>query len=153
MKRLIILLIVSFCFLIVAGCQPSATSDPTTLQTPNPTLFIPTADSTTAVIHGNIISKESNGAPEAIFYLAVNSTANTKDAPAVLAFSNQNSPRAEVTNMGEFVFRNVKPGQYAMMLWFPSKEPYFVPAADGQDYWWINLKAGEVLEMGEIKIP
>lgn len=153
MKHQIFLLIVSFSFLIVAGCQPISKVAPTSIQPSNPTLVVPTADNITAVIHGIIISEESNKPPEAIFYLAMNSTAKTKDAPAVLAFSNQNSPRAEVADSGEFVFRNVNPGQYAMMLWFPSKEPYFVPAADGQDYWWINVKAGEVLEMGEIKIP
>lgn len=142
-----------FLLLMVTACQQTPESNLANPKNSSPTLSVPTPADINAVIHGTIISKETKKAPEAIFYLAANSTASTKDAPAVLAFSNQNSPRAEVTDVGEFVFRNVEPGQYAMMLWFPSKEPYFVPAADGQDYMWVNAKAGDMLELGEVIVP
>lgn len=142
-----------FLLLIVTACKQNPASNLANPKDSSPTLSVPTPAETTAVIHGTIISKETNKAPEAIFYLAANSTANTKDAPAVLAFSNQNSPRAEVTDVGEFVFRNVEPGQYAMMLWFPSKEPFFIHALDGQDYMWVNAKAGDMLELGEVIVP
>ena len=142
-----------FFLLIITACQQNPEANSARLGQAESILAIPTPTDTTAVIHGIIISKETKNPPEAIFYLAANSTANTTDAPAVLAFSNQNSPRAEVTETGEFVFRNVEPGQYAMMLWFPSKEPYFVPATDGQDYLWVNAKPGDTLELGEVIVP
>jgi hypothetical protein len=153
MKIKQIISIIIFLLLSVTACQQNPELNLTNSQNSSPTLAVPTPAGTTAVIHGTIRSNGSNKAPEAIFYLAINSTANAKDVPAILAFSNQNSPRAEVTDAGEFVFRNVEPGQYAMMLWFPSKEPYFVPAANGEDYWWVNAGAGEVLEMGEVNVP
>jgi hypothetical protein len=153
MKVIQNVLIFLFLLLMITACQQNPASNIANPEVSSPTLSIPTPADTTAVIHGTILSKETNKPPEAIFYLAVNSTANTKDAPAVLAFSNQNSPRAEVTDVGEFVFRNVEPGQYAMMLWFPSKEPYFIQALDGQDYMWVNVSAGDMLELGEVIVP
>lgn len=147
------ILLVMFFLLIVSGCLKLPGDGSVDPGSSKPGLSVPTPASTMAVIHGTILSKDTNKPPEAVFYLAANSTANTEGVPAVLAFSNQSSPRAEVTEEGEFVFRDVEPGQYAMMLWYPAKEPYFVPAADGQDYLWVNAKAGELLEMGEVLVP
>lgn len=153
MKILRTFLIMTFFLQIFTACQANPKPNTTDSVITESILSIPTPTDTTSIIHGKLISKETNSPPEAIFYLAANSTANTKNAPAVLAFSNQNSPRAEVTATGEFVFRNVNPGQYAMMLWFPSKEPYFIPATDGQDYLWVNAKAGELLDLGKVVVP
>jgi hypothetical protein len=153
MKTIRNFLLITIFLQLFTACQQSPDVKITDTGQFDQALTIPTPNDNTAMIHGKIISKETNNPPKAILYLAMNSTANTEGAPAVLAFSNQNSPRAEVTETGEFIFRNVEPGQYAIMLWFPTKEPFFVPAVDGQDYLWVNAKAREKLELGEVIVP
>jgi len=71
----------------------------------------------------------------------------------MLSFSYQTNPRAQVDENGNFYFSDVPVGVYAITLWTPPNDAYFIPNETGQDYLWVVVKAGELLDMGEIQAP
>ena len=51
---------------------------------------------------------------------------------------------------GYFCFENVEPGTYALTLWTPPSNTEFVENVDGQDYLWIEVDSGSVVDLGHI---
>lgn len=61
-------------------------------------------------------------------------------------------PKAtERTDDGEFVFRNVEPGLYALVIYTPVSQ-YVVPAEGGLDVLYLEVEAGQVIELNDILI-
>ncbi len=114
---------------------------------------IPTPGVDTGVVFGKITSKATGKAPQANIYLSRNITAEQTEVPAMLSFSYQTNPRAQVDENGNFYFSDVPVGVYAITLWTPPNDAYFIPNETGQDYLWVVVKAGELLDMGEIQAP
>ena len=114
---------------------------------------IPTPNAITGVVYGKIISNKTGSVPEANLFLAKNITADQPNLPAMLSFSYQTSPRANVDEYGNFCFANVPEGIYAITLWTPPNDTFFVPDEDEQDYLWVNVKAGSSIDMGELMVP
>jgi len=38
-------------------------------------------------------------------------------------------------------------------LWTPPNDTFFVPDEDGQDYLWVNVIAGGLIDVGNIIVP
>jgi len=116
-------------------------------------LVIPSPSTNTGVVYGKIISKTTGKAPQANIFLSRNITAGQTEVPAMLSFSYQTNPRAEIDETGNFYFSNVPEGVYAITLWTPPNDAYFIPTEDGQDYLWVDVEAGQSFDIGEIQAP
>lgn len=55
------------------------------------------------------------------------------------------------TEDGEFVFENVKPGYYGIVLYTPVSQ-YLAPDGHGRDVLYIEVEAGQILELGDILV-
>lgn len=150
MRRIMMILIALFALLIMASCagnsETSSTVEPVKL-------VIPTPGTDTAVVTGKILSTETGKPPEAILFLSKNITVGRTDIPAVLSFSYQSSPRAIIDTEGIFYFQDVPEGTYAITLWTPPDNAFFIPDDSGQDYKWVVVTPGQLIELGDVKAP
>jgi hypothetical protein len=137
--------------LIFSACSPIKGEENKHIITP--TMGIPTPNATTGVVYGKITSDKTGSSPEASLFLSKNITADQPDLPAMLSFSYQTSPRAQIDEFGNFYFANVPEGIYAITLWTPPNDTFFVPDEDGQDYLWVNVIAGGLIDVGNIIVP
>lgn len=147
----VLTMLLSIFILIVSACSPI--EELRTEQSSTTKVVIPTPDSMTGVVYGKIISEQTGLPPEANLFLSKNITADQQNLPAMLSFSYQTSPRAIVDENGNFYFTNVPEGIFAITLWTPPNDTFFVPDEDGQDYLWVNVKAGSSIDMGELIVP
>lgn len=148
--KILTLLLFGFIF-IIPGCSP--TQGLYTEVPPTPKINIPTPNATTGVVYGKITSDKTGNSPEASLFLSKNITADQPDLPAMLSFSYQTSPRAQIDEFGNFYFANVPEGIYAITLWTPPNDTFFVPDEDEQDYLWVNVIAGSIIDVGNINVP
>lgn len=125
-----------------------STLSPTTETFATPT--IPKAAPGKGVVYGFLLDKETNLPPEAALFLSKNIAAGREDVPAMMSFSYQTNPRAEMNEAGYFCFEDVEPGVYALTLWTPPGNTQFIENADGQDYLWIVVESGSVIDLGHL---
>lgn len=134
--------------LLISAC---ATNTETT--TAIPTLEIPQPGTDTGVVTGNIISSALGTAPIATLYLSKNITTGRTDVPPVFSFSYQTNPRGVMDENGNFYFKDVPTGTYVITLWTPPDNAVFVKDEKDEDYLWVIVEAGEVLDLGNITTP
>jgi len=114
------------------------------------TLTLPTPNEGLGVVCGYIINEETGKPPQAALFLSPNIAAGRVDVPAIMSFSFQTNPRAEMNKEGYFCFENVEPGIYALTLWSPPDNVEFVEDDEGQDYLWIEVEPGLILDLGQL---
>lgn len=136
----VILFTISAC---VSNTQPTVKETDAT-----PTLPLPTEGK--GVVCGTLIDNSTGKAPESNLFLSPNITAGRDDVPAMMSFSFQTNPRAEMSPNGYFCFEDVEPNQYAITLWSPPDKVEFIEAEDGQDYLWVNVEPGSLIDLGQI---
>jgi hypothetical protein len=54
---------------------------------------------------------------------------------------------------GTFYFKDVPVGTYVITLWTPPDNAEFVRNASDEDYLWVVVEAGKVLDLGEVIAP
>jgi len=129
--------------------QPTETILPTTPEiVATPT--IPTADQGKGVVCGYLLDEETDLPPQATLFLSMNIAAGRDDVPAMMSFSFQTNPRAEMDEEGHFCFNNVEPGIYALTLWTPPGNTEFIENTDGLDYLWIEVVPDSVIDLGHL---
>ncbi len=116
-------------------------------------LVIPAPGEDTGVVYGKIVSEATGRAPEANVYLSRNLTAGEPDLPAMISFSYQTNPRAQVDDDGNFYFSDVPVGVYAITIWTHPSDTLFIETEDGQDYLWVEVEAGAILDLGLVQAP
>lgn len=150
-------LLLFFLIYMLSSCNvfTSTVSQPTeaALPTGTPVLATPTLPVPTegrGVVCGYLLDKETNQPPQALLFLSINIAAGREDLPAMMSFSYQTNPRAEMSEEGFFCFLDVEPGIYALTLWTPPSNTEFVENVDGQDYLWIEVEPGSVIDLGHL---
>lgn len=141
-KIIPVLASIVFCF---SACTAQSAEK---LPEVSPTIPVPTEGK--GVVCGTLTDKSTGMAPEASLFLSPNIAAGRDDIPAMMSFSYQSNPRAEMTVNGYFCFEDVEPNQYAITLWSPPDNVEFIEAEDGQDYLWVNMEPGLVIDLGQI---
>lgn len=141
----------------ITACVPVAPSPvaPTDKAIPTATELIvaatmPVPAEGKAVVCGYLLDGDTSEPPQAALFLSPNIAANRDDVPAMMSFSFQTNPRAEMTEEGYFCFEDVDPGVYALTLWSPPDTVEFIESEDGQDYLWVIVEASSVLDMGHL---
>lgn len=113
-----------------------------------PTLPTPTEGK--GIVCGFLLDEETNLPPQATLFLSKNIAAGRDDVPAMMSFSYQTNPRAEMTGEGYFCFEGVEPGIYALTLWTPPGNTEFIKNEDGQDYLWVEVESESVIDVGRL---
>ena len=114
---------------------------------------IPTPASDDAVITGYLLQGTSDPQPvmNAILYLAtiVNSTDGRK---ALASFDRQSSPATQTDINGKFIFTQVEPNEYALVLDRISNSFLLQDPKAGGDFLFV-AKSGEILSLGDLVYP
>lgn len=116
-------------------------------------LTIPTPNSGMAVITGKLLGSGNDEAPFITsIYLSSASSAGTTGATPEVNYSEQTDPIAiQNMNTGQFVFSNVSPGQYALVIWTQNGG---VPLTDDSGKPIIVVTgSGETKDLGSIHVP
>jgi hypothetical protein len=113
-------------------------------------LVVPAPSSGLAVITGQLMSAgETNKPYIATLYLASVKQDDDPSHPPEINFSAKSDPMAiQDIETGNFVFKDVNPGQYAIVVWSPGKS-FFLKDASGTTII-VEGKADEVNDLGVI---
>lgn len=114
------------------------------------TLTMPMPAEGKGVVCGYLLDEKTSEPPQAALFLSPNIAAGRVDVPTMMSFSFQTNPRAEMNKEGYFCFENVEPGIYALTLWSPPDNVEFVEDDEGQDYLWIEVEPGLILDLGQL---
>jgi hypothetical protein len=117
---------------------------------PNPPIELPAAEISTGVV-GGVLIREVSGygfKPLVPASISLGEVLLTSDGRPAFVRAADNSPKAELFPTGIFIFRDVLPGEYGIMVdvgytIFPIRE------ADGTPRL-ITIQAGDVLDLGQV---
>ena len=116
-------------------------------------LSIPTPESGSGIIVGQLLTPGAGGEPYyTSIYLARTIDTDKAGYPPIIAFSENEDPLASQDKTGTFLFENVEPGLYALAIFSPLAST-IIQDPDTGDYMLVEVRAGEVLELGVIGIP
>jgi hypothetical protein len=136
----------ALCLLWVVACAPSAPA-PAPLPTPTVATLSPDKGAVTGLVLAQV-GAELQPAPKTIVYLA----ATVKDASGTevfISFDRVNSPRTATDDKGRFVFWNIPPGRYGLIVDQISRSiPLSRLGAD--QLLIIEVSAGEQVDVGTL---
>lgn len=121
-------------------------------EPPNPERQLPEAGSGTAVIGGVLIRElveEGGFLPLTPQRLLLGEIVNTTDGqPAYLSVDDQNSPSAELFPTGVFLFSNVTPGTYGLVVDLGFTQ-FLVNQPDGSQFLF-TVEPNQALDLGQV---
>lgn len=116
-------------------------------------LIIPTPEAGKGNVIGQALSPGPGGEPYyGSLYLARTIDSDKQGFPPIVAFSEATDPNAVQDKTGKFLFANVEPGTYALLIWSPVAGTV-IQKPDSEDYLLLTVKEGETLDLGIIGIP
>lgn len=132
--------------------------DDSTIEKPNDLpveLEIPTPDESSGVVIGKMITETDNEpyiAPRLYLGSYIVAEEDVADAPPLIGISVESDPVAQQAQDGSFVFANIQPGNYILLIWSPMN---IVPAekGDGQGEIVVSVEAGKVIDLGTVFVP
>jgi hypothetical protein len=115
-------------------------------------LVIPTPASGKAIVTGQLLIGGEGGQPYLNpLYLASTIPPSTPDYPPMISFSEQTDQLGiQDVNTGQFVFTDVAPGQYAIVMWTPFGGNPLVDKSGASIIFTVN--ADEVKDLGIIPV-
>ena len=128
----------------------SEEKDPKSLYPQSVDIPKPKAD--LGVITGKVIesgTKEVYLAPTLI--LGELTFADNPDAPPLVGFSEKTDPIGIQDQSGKFVFEDIKPGKYSIVVWTPMSQT-LISDADGNTLF-VTVEAGKVTDLGNVFVP
>jgi len=172
MRRLLILTLAASVVSLIVSCQtrspvtpwsespipaPTETSQslffsPTTAP-PSPLLVWPTPAEGTAVVGGIIFHEQSDASWEPMVnaWLGLARLVTADDNQTKMArFSEKESPRTMANADGEFVFTNVSPDSYSLVV-IVAGMPNFMRDYETGENIVFTVEAGETFDLGEIR--
>ena len=105
-----------------------------------------------AVVSGKLLDSSSKKPYEASLFLSKNLTAEYPGYPPVISFSYQSNPRAAQDDEGNFIFKNIEPGDYVIVLYKPTGQD-FLKDENNELPQMYNLSANEVIDLGILYFP
>ena len=143
-RKSTLLIFISVVFFLSA-CSPQTT------PTPSENDLIPEAGQNTGVIYGYLFDQEKQPIQDSI-YLSEDVAHDLPDLPPTISFSLQSSPRGRIDGeTGFFYFDKVEPANnYVITIFMGAGEPYTVRGDNPEMPLFIEVKAGEQIDLGEI---
>lgn len=117
-----------------------------------PSVSVPKPKAGLGVITGKVIERGTNEiylAPTLI--LGELSFADNPSAPPLVGFSEQTDPKGIQDQSGKFIFEDIKPGKYAIVVWTPISQT-LVSDEKGATVM-IDVTAGKVIDLGDVYVP
>jgi hypothetical protein len=128
-----------------------ATSTPQNQAVPTE-IVVPTASAGLGIVTGIMRTPDANGEPYlATLYLASTVQASDPNYPPLIAFSEADDPKAVQDASGRFLFIDVEPGEYALLIWTPVGNTV-IEDPETEQYFVFTVEAGKVLDLGVIPI-
>jgi hypothetical protein len=158
--------------LVIAACQteapqaqstPAAPAAPATAATgaSNPTSApaasgprqIPTASADTAVVHGivrEIDTKKALSEDQGVDIFLAQVLHTADNSMSISSLDKTSAPRSDPDKDGVFVFSNIPPGEYAVVIRGPISEVVARQTSDLSKDLVITVSAGQTLDLGEV---
>ena len=132
---------------------PVPTGDPTpTLPEPTP-ISVPTPSQGLGIVTGTLLTSDTDHQPYLTdLYLGSTIPADKDGFPPMVSLSEATDPKAAQDKTGFFLFTNIKPGFYALIVWNPITSTV-IQDEKKENYYVFEVKAGEVTDLGEIYFP
>jgi hypothetical protein len=117
-------------------------------------LSIPKPKDDAGVVVGKLItSDDANNLPYlSTIYLARTVNPKQQGYPPLVAFSEETDPKAIQDDSGQFLFTDVPPGAYALIIWTPISSNV-VQNPETKENLIFEVKAGELTDLGVVPIP
>jgi hypothetical protein len=128
--------------------------NPTEVPTENPfpaSIDVPTPASDLGVITGQLKSAEEDKPYLGLLILARAVYAKETGVPPMIAYSDTDDPKAVQDVTGKFVFADIKPGVYAIVLWNPGGGTVLMNK-DQQGHLLVTVEANKVTDLGVVTI-
>lgn len=115
-------------------------------------IIVPTPSGENTVITGRMISSNYDGPPYVgDIFLGLLIPAEQESYPPMIKFSEDINPKGIVDVEGNFYFSDVEEGNYALIIY--SLGGTYIVLDDLGDTLYIEVEAGELLDLGTIIIP
>jgi hypothetical protein len=116
-------------------------------------LEIPEPSADSGVVTGQLLTPGPGGDPYiGSLYLASTISSDQEGFPPIVAFSDQTDPLAVQDQTGRFLFDDIAPGTYSLVIWNPVASTV-IEEPGTNDYMVFEVTAGEVTDLGVIGIP
>lgn len=138
---------------LLNGYPGQAAATATVAMTSTP-LAVPTPTSDSAVVTGRLVYAGAEDKPFlASLYLGPALQADQPGVAPLISFSEQTDPLAvQAAGTGQFLFVNVPPGTYGMVLWNPASSRIVQENKTGETLLF-TVEAGQLLDLGVVAIP
>lgn len=114
--------------------------------------IVPTPDPNTGVVIGSIFHLESKEPiSNQTIYLG-KKVPSTSGEDYTYTIQELSSPHTITDNDGRFAIGSVEPGTFIILVWSPN-QIYVIPGENGEPELEISVKAGELLDVGDLSSP
>jgi hypothetical protein len=116
-------------------------------------ITIPSPEAGQGTVTGTLLfSGEGAGPYYATLILAGTTDSGKAGYPPTITFSVEEDPVAVQDQTGKFLFDNIPPGSYALVIWDPPVNP-IIQNPDSDEYLIFDVVAGEITDLGEVFAP
>lgn len=136
--------------IVLSGCQDNRKNNLSESQEKSKLNFEVTPAPDMGLVMGKFIDINTKEAYPASLYLSKNLTADHPGYPPVISFSYQTNPRAAQDDYGNFLFSDIEPGQYVIVVYKPSGQDFIKDSETNQPQL-IDVKANQILELGTLE--
>jgi hypothetical protein len=127
------------------------------LETPTiiPTIIVPTAELTTGVVTGKIVTKNGGEKPYIApgLYLGKAIYANQLETNPIISLDEQNDPKAIQDSNGDFVFQKVPAGKYGVIIWSPISTTIIEEPKNKGAFLIVIVQPGNSINLGTLVLP
>lgn len=132
---------------------PGPTGEPTATKVIPTPIIIPTPGSDMGIVIGKLLTSDPDHKPYlASLYLGNTINPDKEGFPPMVSLSEATDPLAVQDETGFFMFMNVKPGFYALIVWNPITSTV-IQDEKKENYRIFEVKPGETLDLGEVLFP
>jgi len=146
-KKILILILV---ILFLSSCQSKETSS--NFVDSNSDFSMQTPEPGRGNVGGKLLDSTTKKPYEASLFLSKNLTADYPGYPPVISFSYQSNPRASQDDEGNFLFKNIEPDKYVIVLYRPTGQEFIEDKETGLPILY-EVKENQVLNLGVIEYP
>jgi hypothetical protein len=114
-----------------------------------PHIIVPTPVGQLGVVTGTLL-KEDNEPYLSELLLGELVYSDNQDAPPLVGYSIETSPRAEYDQTGLFVFKDIAPGIYAIVIWTPISATLLLD--DEEQYVQVLVEAQKLTDLGLVYV-
>ena len=127
--------------------------EPPSTATPSVPIVVPTPRADLGIVVGKLLSTDNGNPPYlATLYLGSTIEADKADFPPLVSLDETTDPKATQDESGAFVFIDIKPGIYAVIVWDPYTS-IVIQDEKKENYLTFEVKAGEITDLGTILYP